>query len=150
MLRPPCQDHGAAREPRVRHRASGMTLLELMVAVAVVGILVAVALPSFLNQLRQTRRADALDAAAALQQAQERWRANNISYASELTPLGVSKTSSSGYYTLELSGTSASGYTLTLAAVAGKSQAGDGGCATMTVTVVKGAATTAPAPCWKK
>jgi type IV pilus assembly protein PilE len=130
--------------------ARGLTLLELVIAVAVVGILVAVALPSFLNQLRQTRRADALDAAAALQQAQERWRANNISYATSVTPLGVSKNSPGGYYTLAISDASATGYTLTLAAVAGTSQASDAGCATLTVTVVKGVPTTAPAPCWKK
>lgn len=130
--------------------AQGLTLLELMVAVAVVGILIAVALPSFMNQLRQTRRADALDAAATLQQAQERWRANNIAYSPDLGPLGVAGTSPSGYYALTISGASANGYTLTLAAVPGKSQASDGSCATMTVTVVKGAATTAPAPCWRK
>ena len=139
-----CGPEGNAR------RMAGFTLIELMIAVAVVGILIALALPSFLGQLRQTRRADALDAAAAVQQAQERFRANNLSYATALSQLDLTSVSVSGYYGMSLSGVSRQGYTLTLNALAGKSQANDSGCTAMVVTVVKGVPSNTPAACWRK
>lgn len=44
---------------RVRSKQSGFTLLELMITVAVIGILVAVAYPSYREHLRRAARADA-------------------------------------------------------------------------------------------
>jgi type IV pilus assembly protein PilE len=51
-----------------RRRVAGLTLIELMVTTAVAGILSAAAYPSFLEQLRKSRRTDAQ---AALMQAAE-------------------------------------------------------------------------------
>ena len=84
------------------HRALlGFTLIELMIAVAVVGILAMVAMPSLLDSIRKSRRSEAFAAVAALQQAQERWRSNNQNYTTTLSELGfASSTTSSGYYTL--------------------------------------------------
>ena len=42
-----------------RHARRGFTLIELLVAVAVASVLVAIALPSFFEQLARARRADA-------------------------------------------------------------------------------------------
>lgn len=143
--------------PRSLRRAGGFTLIELVIAVAVVGILASLAYPSFLNQIRKSRRSDAVAALSEVQQAQERWRANNTTYASDaaLTTaspagLGLSSTSKGGYYTLALSSNTATGYTLTATAVSGKSQAGDIGCANLTVTVLNGTATNSPTTCWSK
>ena len=52
-----------------------------MIVVAVVGILAALALPSFFDSIRKGRRSEAVAALAQVQQAQERWRANNATYA---------------------------------------------------------------------
>ena len=60
----------------------GFTLIELMIAVAVVSILVAVALPTFNDAIRKGRRSEAFAALSQVQQAQERWRSNNANYAS--------------------------------------------------------------------
>lgn len=114
----------------------GFTLIELMVIVAVIGILAAVALPSFLDSVRKGRRAEAVAALTQVQQAQERWRANKGSYADndKLTlaqadgGLGLSATTSGGYYGLALSDASSSGYTVTATATSGTSQAADSAC----------------------
>lgn len=138
-------------------RQSGFTLIELMIVVVVVAILSAVALPSFFEQIRKSRRTDAINALAQVQQAQERWRANNATYASSLaappTGIGVSNPSS-GYYTLSISGASATGYTAT--ATAAGSQANDSRCTSLSVTVANGSPTYSKTgtgtvkECWKQ
>jgi type IV pilus assembly protein PilE len=136
--------------PLGRRRQRAFTLIELMVGVAVVGILLAVAVPGFQSQMQKSRRVDAMNALATAQQAQERWRGNNISYAASLATLGLGAATADGYYTLAVSGASATGYTLTATAVAGKSQARDTACSALKLTVVRGDATTGPAGCWSK
>lgn len=133
----------------------GFTLIELMIAVAIVGILAAVAIPSYMSQTRKNRRADAFSAITAIEQAEERWRANNTSYTSALTTaspngLGLSSTSTGGYYTLAVSATSGTGYTVTATAVSGKSQASDTGCTTLEVVVSNGAPTPSQSSCWSR
>ena len=63
----------------------GFTLIELVIAVAIVALLLAVALPSFMDSVRKSRRSDAYFALNAVVQAQERFRANNANYSSSLT-----------------------------------------------------------------
>jgi type IV pilus assembly protein PilE len=132
-----------------RYRA-GFTLIELMIVMAIAAILAAIALPAYQSSVRKGRRSDAIDATAAVQLAQERWRANNPSYSTEIVDeLNLGTTlSKSGYYQLSLSDASGTGYTLTATAVTGKGQENDSGCSTLTLTVTNGSATHADAGCW--
>jgi type IV pilus assembly protein PilE len=127
----------------------GFTLVELLIALAVAAILLGIAIPSFQQQLRSSRRTDAIDAIATVQQAQERWRGNNPAYADSLDELDVAATSAGGHYTLEVSDADANGYTLTATAVAGGSQDDDGVCTTLTLTVGGAGSTPSPATCWR-
>lgn len=129
----------------------GFTLIELMIAVAVVGLLLALAYPSFLDQMRKSRRADAFNALQTVQQAQERWRANrpafagsaqltaapNASYPAE-AGLGLSSTSASGYYDIAIATASATGYEITATARSGTSQAADRACSRLAVRMLGG------------
>lgn len=61
-------------------RHAGFTLIELVIAIAIVGIIAAIAIPAFSEQLAKSRRAEAITTLADLQLRQERWRASHATY----------------------------------------------------------------------
>jgi len=86
----------------------GFSLIELMIVVAVIGILAAVAYPAYQDYVMKSRRGEAMNALAEIRIAQEKWRANNSSFVTDTADITSS---------LLLNGTSENGnYTLTLAA----------------------------------
>jgi len=98
-------------------RQKGFTLIELMIVVAVVAILAAIAIPSYLEQTRKGRRADSLRSVGDMQLALERWRAENPSYA-DCGGAGCGSGTyptvpTSLYYTIAVTNATASTYTIT-------------------------------------
>lgn len=132
----------ARQLPHAARSRGGFTLIELMAVVVVIGLLAAVALPSFLDSVRKGRRAEAHAALAQLQQAQERWRANNSTYTGTLADLKLNLDASAhtpgDYYVVNIDSADGTGYTATANAVSGSSQAGDTQCTTMRVRLTGG------------
>jgi len=60
--------------------SNGFTLVEMMVVVAIAGIIFAIAYPSYQDHVIATKRADGMAAMVSLQQAMERYRAANYDY----------------------------------------------------------------------
>jgi type IV pilus assembly protein PilE len=116
----------------------GFTLIELMLVVVLLGILAAVALPTYHSQVLKGRRADAITALSNIQQLQERMRSNRSSYVSTLGDLGLAEASE--HYQLSLSGVGnppsfAAGFTATATPRSGGLQASDDKCASLFITV---------------
>ncbi|MDO9048832.1 MAG: type IV pilin protein [Methylobacter sp.] len=110
-------------------RSSGFTLMELMIVVAIIGILTGIAYPSYTAYVIKGKRSDAKAALLQMQIAQEKYRANCPQYATAIgtamscvagnyTLIG-STTSPDAYYTIAISGTpTATAYTVTAAPLA--------------------------------
>ena len=79
------------------------SLLELLIALAIVAILATITVPSFSGLVAKARRSDAMAALLEVQLAQARWRAVNPRYAQDLEALGwIPPHSPDGYYRLRV------------------------------------------------
>ena len=89
---------------------SGFTLIELLIAVTIVGLLGAVAYPSYTSMMQKSNRADAIDELLSLERRMIEYYNVNDTYvgATVLVP-----TSSDGYYTLSISKATIYEYELT-------------------------------------
>lgn len=105
----------------------GFTLIELVIAVAIVGIIAAVAIPEYNSQKRKGFRSDAIVLLTTAAQLQERYRSesNNAAYSNipdDLTPKPGVTTSPKGRYQLTIENYSATTYTLVATAISGQAQ----------------------------
>ena len=66
-------------------KESGLTLIELLIVIVIVGILAAVAIPTYTGYTQRGRRADAKTALEQLRASQEVFRAENGRYANDAT-----------------------------------------------------------------
>ena len=66
----------------------GFTLIELMIVVAIIGILASIAYASYTEYVLRAKRSDAKAGLLGIQLAQEKYRANNTTYAANLGLLG--------------------------------------------------------------
>lgn len=96
-----------------RSSKGGFTLIELLVTIAIVGIIAAVAVPMFGEQLAKSRRAEAITVLADLQLRQERWRANHSTYGTLADVGGATFNNGYEHYTFSVSSNDATDVLLT-------------------------------------
>lgn len=103
---------------------NGFNLVELLVTVAIVGILTALVLPAYTEQVAKTRRALGATALMDLAARMERYYGNNYTYAdADPTTLGAATPIDSGFYTLRVDSADANSYVI--AAVPANQMVGD-------------------------
>ena len=94
--------------------ARGFTLIELMVVVVIATILLSIAVPSYMSQMRQSRRTEAKTAVLDLAGREERFLATNgVNYSQQAADLGYPALPAvgigSGYYNLSVCTPAAAG-----------------------------------------
>lgn len=146
----------------MKQTQQGFTLIELMVSVAIVGILAGIAYPSYQDSVMKSRRADAKGILLGLANAMERRFTETNSYVgaagTTATPADTGApriytipAETARYYTVTISAATASSYSLS-AAPAGVQSSDKCGSLTLTDTGVKGVTGAATgitaADCW--
>ena len=123
-----------------RVRQTGVTLLELMTVVMIIGVLASVAIPSYRSYLIRAQRTDATEGLLRVAAAQEKYYLQNNRYATQaqmgLGPpagLGIQGTER-GYYTLALASVDTTlDFTVTATPAATGPQANDNTCTSFTI-----------------
>lgn len=113
------------------HLNKGFTLIELMICVAIIGILASIAYPSYQQYVVESRRSEGIAMLLQVMQQQERYYTEEMSYTTDLTDLGFSvanPTSQNSNYAISaaLCGSDSLNRCVQLTAVAQGPQAADG------------------------
>jgi type IV pilus assembly protein PilE len=130
-------------------KMAGITLIELLIAVAIIGILASVAYPSYLSHVSRSNRAEAQRELLHLANLQEQFFVDHRAYTTDMTALGMPAdpyVTTSGLYSIDAT---VAGATFTLTATAqGNQESNDSSCSTLNVTDtgLKGAESTS---CWE-
>ena len=101
----------------------GFTLIELMVVVAIIGILAAIVVPSYQSQVRKSRRTDAKASLMQAAQQLERCFTENNTYDESMCTDYISGVmSNEGFYTITAANQDTSAYTLRAMAIGAQVQ----------------------------
>lgn len=133
-----------------RPQQSGLTLIELLIVVVIIGILSAVAVPSYLNYLAEARRTDAEAVLVESAQVLERYYTEQNTYVGGSLPFAEApKDGTTKYFDISFgAGPTATSYTIR--AVPKGAMLNDAcGTLTLTNTGVKGSAG-AVDTCWRR
>jgi type IV pilus assembly protein PilE len=141
-----------AHPPQIARATRGFTLIEIMIVVALIGILASIALSSYQSHALKTRRYAAQSCLMEQAQYMERYytTANNpMSYTGAVLPSATCKTNLASYYAFSLISASQA---FTVRAVASGTQTGDTNCRTLALNQAalqsSSSATASTTGCW--
>ena len=92
-------------EQSLYRKMQGVTLMELMIVIMIIGILAAVAYPNYRDYAARAKRNEAKAALLQIATNQERFYLNNNSYSNDMTQLGFASDpfiSATGSYTIDI------------------------------------------------
>lgn len=124
---------------------SGFTLVELLIVVAIIGILAAIALPSYNDSVRKGKRADGKASLSALANALERCYTQNGTYDGCAAAATNPQDSSDGYYSIAINTSAGTPTQFSLTATGQNGQENDTGCTALTLDQIN---SKGPAACW--
>jgi len=133
----------------------GFTLIELMIALAVLAILATIAIPSYRSYVLRAQRTDARAALLRLQASEEKFFLQNNTYTADFAALGMTQTSEHGLYKTVITLTAdGMGYAAITTAVSGLGQDDDVKCANFSIdqsgtSGATGAVTNPSQYCWR-
>lgn len=147
---------GRGATSRARAPSFGFTLVELMITVAIIGIIAAFAFPSYTSYVVRGNRAAAESYMLELASLQERFMVDNRAYAASLAALNAPATpaSVSAYYQITVTAPAAAtppSYTITATPI-GSQASRDTGCGTLALNQAGDKSTSGPsgaAGCWR-
>lgn len=137
---------------------NGFSLIELLIVMAIMGILVSVAIPAYTESVRRSNRAEAKSELVQVAAEQERFFSSTNSYSTDATPLttpivaGRDRTSTNAWYVTSVVACTGGAITncFIATATAQNEQATDG-CTTFTLTStgLRGATGLTSDECWQ-
>lgn len=127
-------------------KQTGFNLIELMIVVAIIGLLGSIGYSSYVGYMVEARRGTAISTILQLAQSQEKYFLDNNKYTASEATLGQSTTSTDGNYTIAVTTqNSHQKYLIKATAITGKAQASDTGC---TALSLNSANERTPTDCW--
>ena len=137
------------RPVKLPQQEKGFTLIEIMIVVAIVGIIATVGYPSYQDYLRRTKRAEGRNMLVQIAAQQERYYSDNNGYGT-LAQLGYvgAVTSENGSYTITVNNIAANGQTFQVNATPANFTDNDCGVLTITNTGQRGQAAGTADECW--
>jgi len=139
-------------------RSQGVTLIELLIVIVIVGILGSIAMSAYRNYVMRANRTEARMALLAIQTAQEKWFVQNSQYAQDIATLvapppaglGIALTAAGvtpgGNYTISFTAATATTYAVQAAATG--AQVDDTNCPTLAIDQ-NATRTPAASTCWR-